>query len=110
MDLRQRLATATVRQEEEQEQELAGNRDGGDERFIFGSKRGQTFRQVARDDPSYHLRCSATGYKPVPDQMDRYLEYFDRYGNQYAAARNERDAIGFAICYWNLPYRLVWPV
>lgn len=69
----------------------------GDERFNFGTKRGQTFRQVAKNDPSYHLRCSATGYNPDPDQMARYREYFNRYGDQYAAARSERDAIGFAI-------------
>ena len=69
----------------------------GDETFNFGRKRGQTFSQVARNDPSYHLRCSAIGYNPDPDQMARYREYFDRFGDQYAAARSERDAIGFAI-------------
>ena len=60
---------------------------GGDERFIFGSKISQTFRQVAREDPSYHLRCYAAGYNPIPIQMDRYCKYFARYGHQHAAAR-----------------------
>lgn len=69
----------------------------GDERFTFGSKRGLTFRQVAENDPSYHLRCSATGYNPNPDQMYRYREYFDQYGDQYEAAVSEREAIGLAI-------------
>lgn len=71
--------------------------DGSNERFTFGSKRGQTFRQVARDDPSYHLRCAETGYNPDPDQMGRYLDYFSRYGDHHAASRGEREAIGFAI-------------
>ena len=55
---------------------------GGDERFIFGSKISQTFRQVA----SYHLRCYAAGYNPIPIQMDRYCKYFAEYGRQHAAA------------------------
>jgi len=71
--------------------------NGGNERFTFGSKRGQTFRQVAKNDPSYHLRCSATGYDPDPDQMHRYRVYFGRYGDEYAAARNEREEVGLAI-------------
>ena len=63
---------------------------GGDERFIFGSKISQTFRQVAREDPSYHLRCYAAGYNPIPIQMDRYCKYFATYGHQHAAAWGDR--------------------
>ena len=69
---------------------------GGDERFIFGSKISQTFRQVAREDPSYHLIRYAAGYNPIPIQMDRYCKYFARYGHQHAAARGFRDAIDLA--------------
>ncbi len=73
--------------------------NGGKERFTFGSKRGQTFRQVARDDPSYHLRCVETGYIPNLDQMDGYREYFSRHRDHNAtlAAWGEREAIGLEI-------------
>lgn len=69
---------------------------GGDERFIFGSKISQTSRQVAREDPSYHLRCYAAGYNPIPIQMDRNCKYFATYGHQHAAAWSDRDSIELA--------------
>ena len=58
-----------------------------------GRHMGQTFRQVAREDPSYHLRCAATGYGQGEQIMDRYIQYFEQYGDQYAAARGEMRAI-----------------
>jgi hypothetical protein len=64
----------------------------GSECFESGGYRGKTFSWVARNDPSYHLRCEATGYNPVG--MERYREYFDQYGDPNAAARGERDALG----------------
>ena len=70
---------------------------GGNERFDFGKHRGQTFQQVAREDPSYHRRCQATGYGRDSAVMQRYTAYFDRYGDEFAAARGEREAIGYAL-------------
>lgn len=53
--------------------------DNGNERFPFGQHRGQTFREIAEQDPSYHLR-----YKDMDDSpnvvLDRYIAWFDRYG------------------------------
>lgn len=67
----------------------------GNERFTSGRHMGQTFRQVADEDPSYHLRCAETGYRP--GGMERYCEYFEQYGDQEAAARGERYAVGLAL-------------
>mmetsp|Transcript_12899 Transcript_12899/g.27390 ORF Transcript_12899/g.27390 Transcript_12899/m.27390 type:complete len:202 (-) Transcript_12899:1084-1689(-) len=64
--------------------------------FTAGSHRGQTFRQVAREDPSYHLRCQETGYQ-IDGQLYDYIDYFNRYGDHNAARRGERDAIAMAI-------------
>ena len=64
----------------------------GESRFTFGAHKGQTFRQVAREDPSYHLRCQETGY--CPDGMSDYTEYFSRNGDHNAAAWDEREILG----------------
>ena len=64
----------------------------GSECFESGGYRGKTFSWVARNDPSYHLRCEATGYNPVG--MERYRRYFAQYGDHNTAARGERDALG----------------
>ena len=63
----------------------------GSEKFSSGTHKGKTFRYVATADPSYHLRCEATGY--CPGGIERYRRYFDVYGDQYAAERGEHDAI-----------------
>ena len=63
----------------------------GREKFSSGLYKGKTFRYVATADLSYHLRCEATGYSP--GGIERYRRYFDRYGDQYAAAREERATI-----------------
>ena len=73
--------------------EKAGH--GGNEKFTEGRHRGQTFRQVAREDPSYHLRCEAKGYNP--GGMQSYKRYFAQHGDRYAAERGERDAIESAM-------------
>ena len=67
----------------------------GNDKFTSGIHKGQTFRQVAREDPSYHLRCQETGFNP--GGMDDYRDYFARYGDDYAAARHERDHLGFML-------------
>lgn len=67
----------------------------GSECFESGGHRGKTFRWVARNDPSYHLRCEATGYNP--EGMESYRRYFAQYGDHYAAARGEHDAIACAL-------------
>ena len=63
----------------------------GSEKFSSGRHIGKTFRDVATEDPSYHLRCEATGYSP--GGIERYRQYFARNGDQYAAARDERATI-----------------
>ena len=68
--------------------------------FTSGKHCGQTFQQVAREDPSYHLRCRETGYSlrcPDTNCMNKYVRYFRRYGDQLAAVRGERDAIKSAL-------------
>lgn len=67
----------------------------GSQCFESGGHRGKTFSWVARNDPSYHLRCEATGYNP--EGMESYRRYFAQYGDHYAAARGEHDAIACAI-------------
>jgi hypothetical protein len=67
----------------------------GSECFESGGHRGRTFSWVARNDPSYHLRCEATGYNP--EGMESYREYFAQYGDPYTAARGARDAIACAM-------------
>eukprot|EP01083_Nonionella_stella_P234035 824022_1 len=70
------------------------------QKFTFGKHYGQTFQQVAREDPSYHLRCRETGYSlrcPDTTCMNKYIRYFRRYGDQLAAVRGERDAIKSAL-------------
>ena len=70
------------------------------QKFTFGKHYGQTFQQVAREDPSYHLRCRETGYSlrcPDTNCMNKYVRYFRRYGDQLAAVRGERDAIKSAL-------------
>ena len=57
---------------------------------IFDAK-GKTFRDVATADPSYHLRCEATGYSP--GGIERYRRYFARNGDPFAAVREERATI-----------------
>ncbi len=64
----------------------------GNERFTSGTKRGQTFRRVARVDPS-----SETGYNPDPDQMGPYC----------SCERLERSDW---ICNWDLSCWLRWAV
>ena len=64
--------------------------DGG-EKFSSGRHKGKTFRYVATEDPSYHLRCEATGYSP--GGIDNYRRYFFRYGDHAAAARDENATI-----------------
>jgi hypothetical protein len=53
----------------------------GNEKFTTYSRQhsGKTFRRVAKDDPSYHLRFK---YKrPGPDPViDRYFAWFNRWG------------------------------
>ena len=63
----------------------------GSEEFTSGKYKGETFRYVATADPSYHLRCEATGY--IPGGMDNYRRYFLRYGDHAAAARDEHAVI-----------------
>ena len=65
----------------------------GSEKFSSGRHKGKTFRDVATADPSYHLRCEATGYSP--GGIERYRRYFARNGDQYAAAREERATIAY---------------
>eukprot|EP00578_Thalassiosira_sp_NH16_P019698 CAMPEP_0181092702 /NCGR_PEP_ID=MMETSP1071-20121207/9055_1 /TAXON_ID=35127 /ORGANISM="Thalassiosira sp., Strain NH16" /LENGTH=271 /DNA_ID=CAMNT_0023174891 /DNA_START=77 /DNA_END=892 /DNA_ORIENTATION=- len=69
----------------------------GNNKFNFGKHRGKTFREVAREDPSYHRRCAAMGYCPDGDVMETYCQYFNMHGNHFAAARGEMDAIEAAI-------------
>ena len=65
--------------------------DIGSEKFSSGKHKGKTFRDVATADPSYHLRCAATGYSP--GGIERYRRYFFRYGDHAAAARDENATI-----------------
>jgi hypothetical protein len=78
----------------------------GNEKFTTYSKQhtGETFRQVAKDDPSYHLRFKHM--RPGPDPvLDRYSAWFDRWGpgpeaaelalQEYLAQRRARS-IGYS--------------
>lgn len=66
------------------------------QRFNCGMHSGQTFRQVAIEDPSCHLSCRATGFGQN-EAMGRYVENFDQHGDHNAAARDERDELGSLI-------------
>jgi hypothetical protein len=66
----------------------------GNERFTFGQHCGRTFREVADEDPSYHLRYRAVNQRPNT-VLDRYIRYFDRYGDPYAAHQGELDALAY---------------
>ena len=67
--------------------------DSGEEQFTFGKHRGQSFRWVASNDPSYHLRCMEKGYRPDKNCMNNYEKYFEHHGDRFAAEKGERDAI-----------------
>jgi hypothetical protein len=62
------------------------------ERFSVGRHRGKSFSQVAREDPSYHLRCRETGYD-VGGMLDQYESYFSLYGDHHAASQGERQTL-----------------
>jgi hypothetical protein len=49
----------------------------GSERFTFGQHAGMTFREIARTDPTYHVRYKAI--QSGPPVLDRYIEWFNEY-------------------------------
>ena len=62
----------------------------GIERFGFGQHRGKSFREIADEDPSYHLRYKAMDDSPNP-VLDRYIQWFNRHGpGPHAAHRGLR--------------------
>jgi uncharacterized protein (DUF3820 family) len=62
----------------------------GSERFTFGMHRGETFRDVAERDPSYHPAMGNSH-----EVMDRYIQYFNAYGDHAAAHEGEMDTLAF---------------
>jgi hypothetical protein len=49
----------------------------GNERFTFGQHAGMTFHEIARTDPTYHVRYKAM--QRGPPVLDRYIEWFNQY-------------------------------
>jgi len=82
-----------VEESEEEVSKLSQSDDSGEEQFTFGKHRGQSFRWVASNDPSYHLRCKEKGYRPDKNCMNNYEKYFEHHGDRFAAEKGERDAI-----------------
>lgn len=66
----------------------------GSERFTFGMHRGETFRDVAENDPSYHLRFTAVNNSPN-EVMVRYIQYFNVHGDHEAAHQGEMDTLAY---------------
>lgn len=71
----------------------------GNERFSMGLHRDQTFREVAQEDPSYHLRCNAKG-QTLKGELFSYIRYFNRFGDHAAAHRDEMDTIAYYAGIW----------
>ena len=74
-----------------------GSNAAANEVFPFGQHRGQTFWQVAEEDPSYHLRYKDMDDSPNP-VLDRYIEWFVRYApTRFVAHQAHRDDFAAAI-------------
>jgi len=70
------------------------SRNAANEVFHFGQHRGQTFWQVAEEDPSYHLRYKDMDDSPN-DVLDRYIEWFNQYApTRFEAHQAHRDIFG----------------
>lgn len=57
--------------------------------FGFGQHQGKTFRQVSKDDPTYHLRYKSVC--PGPNLLlDRYIAWFNKHSGWNAKALRRR--------------------